>query len=201
VVRLVDHDALLVDDRVSILSASGQTFTFNIGPVAPGISLIRGWVRARVSIGGEPYTIITAHMEANLAGTPLGALEALRAAQVGEMIASVGSNERVVLMGDLNDKPGSPMYNLLQSAGFTDTWSAIHPDAPGLTCCHASDLSDGVANFDQRIDYVFTRGFTRAGGKLFGQVDRFGEVPADRLDGPAYRIWPSDHVGLIAALR
>ncbi len=200
-VRLVDYDALLVDDRVSVLSASGQHFTFNVGPVAPGISLIRGWVRARVSIGGQPYTIISAHAEANLAGAPPGALEALRAAQVGEMVASVGGNERVVLMGDLNDKPGSPMYSVLQSAGFTDAWSALHPGTQGLTCCHASDLSDDVANFDQRIDYIFTRGFARDDGKIFGQVDRFGDVPADRLAGPAYRIWPSDHVGLIAALR
>jgi hypothetical protein len=63
-----------------------------------------------------------------------------------------------------------------------------------------ADLSDAIADFDQRIDYVFTRGFAQ-GGKLFGQIDRFGEVPADQLAGPASRIWPSDHAGLVAAIR
>lgn len=199
-VSLVDHDVLLVDvDRVTVTAASGQTFTANIGPV-PGtpISLIRGWVWARTTIDGQPYTFASAHTEA---GQSVPALSQLRVAQVGEMIASVGADERVVLMGDLNDKPGSPMYNLLQDAGFTDTWTALHPGAQGLTCCHAADLSDAVADFNQRIDYIFTRGFTRADGKIFGQVDRFGDVPADRLAGPAYRIWPSDHVGLVATLQ
>lgn len=201
-VRLTDRDALLVDaERIVVNAASGQNFAVNLGPVAPGISLIRGWVWARTTLNGQAYAFATAHTEANLAGAPVGLLEQIRAAQVGEMIASFGPNERVVLMGDLNDKPGSPMYSLLTSSGFTDSWAALRPAVAGLTCCHAADLSDPVADFDQRIDYIFTRGVTRSDGKLFGQIDRFGDVPADRLPGPAYRIWPSDHVGLLASLR
>jgi endonuclease/exonuclease/phosphatase family metal-dependent hydrolase len=104
-------------------------------------------------------------------------------------------------MGDLNDTPGSPMYNLLMSTGFTDSWAALRPGARGLTCCHVADLSDKVADFDQRIDYILTRGFARSDGTLQGSVDHYGNVPADRLDGPAYPIWPSDHAGLVAALK
>lgn len=203
-VRLVDHDVLLIDaDRVTVNAANGQTFAMNLGPVAPGVVLIRGWVWARTSIGDQSYTFASAHTEANLAGAPVGLLEQIRAAQVGEMVAALGSSDRVVLMGDLNDKPGSLMYGVLTSSGFTDTWTALHPGmgAQGLTCCHVADLSDRTANFDQRIDYVWTRGFSRDDGKVFGQVDRFGNVPADRLSGPAYRIWPSDHAGLVATLQ
>lgn len=200
-VRLVDHDALLVDaSRVTVNAANGQNFAVNVGPVAPGVSLIRGWVWARITIGGVSYTIASAHTEANLAGAPPGLLGLIRAAQVGEMVATLGADARIVLMGDLNDTPGSPMYDVLNGNGFTDTWAALHPGAEGLTCCHASDLSDQVARFNQRIDYIFTRGIAD-GGKLSGQVDQFGNVPADRLAGPAYRIWPSDHAGLLAALR
>jgi hypothetical protein len=201
-VRLVDHDALLIDaDRVSVNAANGQNFSVNLGQVAEGVVLIRGWVWARTTIGGEPYTFVSAHTEANLAGAPPGLLGQIRAAQVSEMVASLGPSERVVLMGDLNDTPGSPMYNLLMSTGFTDSWAALRPGAQGLTCCHVADLSDKVAAFDQRIDYILTRGFAGSDGKLQGSVDHYGNVPADRLAGPAYRIWPSDHVGLIAALR
>jgi len=203
-VRLRDHDALLVDaDRVTINEAGGQDFSVNLGQVAEGVVLIRGWVFARTTIAGQSYTFASAHTEANLAGAPPGLLEQIRAAQVGEMVAAIGSSDRVVLMGDLNDTPGSPMYGVLAGAGFTDTWAAMHPGvgADGLTCCHVADLSDQIANFDQRIDYVWTRGFARDNGTIQGSIDRFGDVPADRLQGPASLIWPSDHMGLIASLR
>ena len=203
-VRLRDHDALLVDaDRVTVNEASGQDFSVNLGQVAAGVVLIRGWVVARTTIAGRSYIFASAHTEANLAGAPPGLLEQIRAAQVGEMVASLGSSARVVLMGDLNDTPGSPMYGVLAGAGFADTWTALHPGvgADGLTCCHVADLSDQVAHFDQRIDYVWTRGFVRDNGTIQGSIDRFGNVPADRLPGPAYAIWPSDHAGLLASLK
>jgi endonuclease/exonuclease/phosphatase family protein len=200
-VRLFDHDVLLVDaDRVVVNTAGAQAFAVNLGPIAPGVSLIRGWVWAQTTVGGTAYTFATAHTESNLAGAPPGLVESIRAAQVGEMVATLASNERVILIGDLNDQPGSPMHNVLTGSGYTDTWAALRPGTNGLTCCHLADLSDPIADFDQRIDYVFTRGFAQ-GGKLFGQIDRFGEVPADQLAGPASRIWPSDHAGLVAALR
>src|SRR6266581_4067166 len=94
--------------------------------------------------------------------------------------------------------PGSPMYQILAGSGFTDSWVSLRPGAEGLTCCHVADLSDPVAQFDQRIDYIWTRGF---GDNVQGSVDRFGNVPADRVVGPAYPIWPSDHAGLLASLR
>ena len=201
-VNLVDHDALLIDaDRVSVNAAHGQNFSVNLNEVAPGIVLVRGWVWARTTIGGQPYTFVSAHTEANLAGAPPGLVAQIRAAQVGELVASLGPSERVVMMGDLNDTPGSPMYDVLMSTGFTDSWAALRPGVQGLTCCHVADLSDQVADFDQRIDYVFTRGITGPGGRLFGQIDRFGNVPADRLAGPAHPIWPSDHAGVTATLR
>lgn len=195
-VRLVDHDALLVDgDRVSVTAAAGRTFGLNVGAVAPGIVLKRGWVSARVTIAGEDYTLVSLHAEANLAGA---SLDGLRAAQLGEIVAAVAQDERVILMGDFNDIPGSPMYQVLMSAGFTDVWRALRPGTRGFTCCHRADLSDPTAEFSQRIDYVFARG---VGRKLHGQVSRFGDVPADRVAGPAYRIWPSDHAGLVATVQ
>jgi len=201
-VRLRDHDALLIDaERVTINAASGQDFSVNLGQVAAGVVLIRGWVFARTTIGGRSYTFASAHTEANLAGAPPGLLEQIRAAQVGEMVASFGPSDRVVLMGDLNDIPDSPMYQVLTGAGFRDVWANLRDRETGLTCCHVADLSDPVANFSQRIDYVFVRGLQRSGTDLSGQIERFGAVPSDRVAGPAYPIWPSDHAGLVASLQ
>ncbi len=200
-VRLRDHDALLIDaDRVTVNQASGQDFSVNLGQVAPGVVLIRGWVFARTTIAGRSYTFASAHTESNLAGAPPGLLEQIRAAQVGEIVASFGPSDRVVLMGDLNDTPDSPMHQVLTGAGFRDAWANLREGELGNSCCHVADLSDPVADFSQRIDYVFVR-LQRSGADLSGQIERFGAVPSDRVVGPAYPIWPSDHAGLVASLQ
>jgi Endonuclease/Exonuclease/phosphatase family len=202
-ISLVDYDAILVDvDRVTVTTAGGQNFFYNVGPVAPGVDLKRGWVWARVTIAGTPYTFVSTHTEPDLAGASLAELRAL---QLTELVGSLAADQRVVMMGDFNDVPGSLMHQVVMGAGFTDTWAALRPGAIGYTCCHLPDLSDSVAAFSQRIDYVFSRGLAGGGGdpdvRLRGKVDRFGEVPSDRTAGPAYSIWPSDHAGLIATLR
>lgn len=198
-VRLVDRDVLLVDaGRVGIESGGGQNFTARIPPEAVGgIALLRGWVWAVVTVDGERYRLVSLHAEANLAGQ---SLSLLRAGQMLELVGTLPTTEPAILMGDFNDAPGSPMYQVLEGAGFTDVWRGMRPGVVGNTCCHADDLSDKLADFTQRIDYVFARG-TGRGPQLFGTIDRYGEVPADRVAGAAYPVWPSDHAGLIATLR
>ncbi len=50
-VSLVDYDALLVDTRrVKVGATSAQNFSANLGNVAPGVVLKRGWVSAAVTI-------------------------------------------------------------------------------------------------------------------------------------------------------
>jgi endonuclease/exonuclease/phosphatase family protein len=198
-ISLVDHDAMLVDaDRVTIVSAHGQNFAVNVGVVAPGVELKRGWVTARTTIDGQPYTFVSLHAEADLGGAHL---DGLRAAQIGEVVGTVGGDARIVMMGDFNDVPGSSMHDVMAGAGFTDVWAALRPGVIGFTCCHLPNLSDQIAALSQRIDYVFTRGIAGPNGNVIGQIDRFGEVPADRIPGPAHPLWPSDHVGVTATLR
>ena len=198
-ISLVDHDVMLVDlDRVTVTASGGQNFTYNVGVVAPGIELKRGWVWADATIDGTPYRFVSTHPEADLAGNTFGAL---RAAQVGEIIASQPTDRPALIMGDLNDVPDSPMYQLLTGAGFTDSWRALRPGVVGRTCCEIPDLSNQLPALNQRIDYVFARGFAGGAAGLRGEIDRFGDVPADRVAGAAYPVWPSDHAGLVATLR
>jgi endonuclease/exonuclease/phosphatase (EEP) superfamily protein YafD len=72
-------------------------------------------------------------------------------------------------MGDLNDVPGSLMHQVLTGVGFTDIWAALRPGVVGFTCCHAADLSDRIPEFDERIDYVFARGFGHGNREVLGQ--------------------------------
>jgi endonuclease/exonuclease/phosphatase family metal-dependent hydrolase len=196
-ISLVDFDVLLVDaERVSVQSAVGQNFQVNLGPVAPGVVIQRGWVAATATVAGNQYTFASTHLES---GTFPG-FDQLRAVQVAELLGTIGTGSPAVLMGDLNDLPGSPMYEVVTGAGFTDVWRALRPGATGNTCCHLKDLSDKHGRFDQRIDYVFTRGFDHVNKDVLGQVTLVGDTPSDRLEGPEFLIWPSDHAGVIADL-
>lgn len=194
-ISVTDFDVILVDaNRVTVGPAvTAQTFTFNIGVVAPGVELKRGWVRIEATIDGTPITIASTHLES---GNAPG-LAALRAAQAAELVGSVGTASPAILLGDFNDTPGSPMHGVVSSAGFSDVWAALRPGVRGFTCCQISDLSNHVAVLDQRIDYVFARGIGGPHGNLLGQVTIIGDQPGDRVAGPFYPIWPSDHAGVV----
>lgn len=196
-IRLQDLDVLLVDPgRVVVGAAQGQLYSTNLGPVAPGVTINRGFVRIDATIDDLPLTIASTHLEPGAAS----GLDQLRAAQALELAALLASAPRVVVLGDLNDVPGSPMYQALIGAGFTDVWAALRPAAAGYTCCHAPDLSNQTQHFNQRIDYVLVRGLEQESRPVRGRVDRIGDEPAAHVEGPVGRIWPSDHAGLVAEL-
>ena len=194
-VRLADDDALLVDrGRVTVHGTTASRFAANVGEVAPGVVLARGWVTAAVTVGGRAYTIASTHLESGAAP----GLPQLRALQAAELAQSLAGAANAIVMGDLNDVPGSPMHQVLAGAGFTDLWADLRPGVVGFTCCHLPDLSNQTEAFDERIDYVFAR--IASGAPRPGRILRIGEVPADRVAGPEYPIWPSDHAGLVASL-
>jgi endonuclease/exonuclease/phosphatase family metal-dependent hydrolase len=195
-VSLVDYDALLVDTRrVKVGATAAQNFSANLGNVAPGVILKRGWVSAAVTIRGTELTLASTHLES---GNAPG-LDQLRAGQMQELVASLDQSKPAVLMGDLNDSPGSLMYQVLAGAGFVDVWITLHPGVSGNTCCHLTDLSNPIPNLTQRIDYVFARGSEQSPARLAGEIQLLGAVATDRISGLG--IWPSDHAGLSAQLR
>ena len=51
-----------------------------------------------------------------------------------------------------------------------------------------------------RFDDVFVRGIGGPQGKLLGQITIVGDQPGDRVPGPLYPVWPSDHAGVVANL-
>jgi endonuclease/exonuclease/phosphatase family metal-dependent hydrolase len=197
-VRQVDYDVLLVDaERVKVNSAAGHNFSNNLGPLAPGVELIRGWVEANITIGNRTLTVVSTHPEPDL-GTM--SFAELRAVQVAEITGSLAEDVPAAIMGDLNDVTGSPMYSTLLSAGFTDVWAALRPDQRGLTSVHAPDLSNPVPTFTERIDYILTRGLDRGRRDVVGDIRRIGINPERRPVGPLGEIWISDHAGLLAEL-
>jgi endonuclease/exonuclease/phosphatase family metal-dependent hydrolase len=149
-------------------------------------------------VDGQPVAITSTHLESGTSPD----IQAVRAAQAAELAELLAHDPDAIVMGDLNDGPGSGQYQAFTGAGFVDVWAAMHPGDQGLTCCQtAPDLSNPTPTFDQRIDMVLVKGINGASGKLQGQITIVGNTPGDRVDGPAGKIWPSDHAGLVAEFR
>lgn len=196
-ISLVDYDVVLYDaDRVAWQTVVAKNFEYNVGEVAPGVLMKRNWIAGTATLDDVVYTVVSTHPQDGGDGIPDHPLALLRQAQLYEIVTSLGTAAPAIVMGDLNDLPGSPMYHVLTGAGFLDAWAELRPDEPGYTCCHVPDLSNAETQFTKRIDYVFARGLDRQNGGLQGTIRRLGEVAADRIQGPAYLMWPSDHAGV-----
>lgn len=196
-VSLVDFDVMLIDVRRVTLNGvvAAQNFQNNIGVVAPGVNIVRGYIAANVTVDGQNYTVLDTHLES---GNAPG-LDLLRAAQAIEIATVLGSASPAILLGDFNDDPGSPMYQVLAGAGFTDVWGQLRPGT-GFTCCHLADLSNPRPTLDQRIDYVWARGTGVGPRPAVGTVRLVGDEPRDKIAGPFFPIWPSDHAGVVSTL-
>lgn len=197
-VHLVDHDAMLIDPARVTLAGPGQgaVFQVNLGDFLPPGSpnVIRGYVYAQALVEGVPTLLVNSHLEA---GPSYGEL---RYYQALELAYLAGMAPNVILMGDLNDVAGSPMYQVVAGAGLTDLWSAMRPGASGFTCCQLADLSNHGSVLDERIDYVWAKGFAGPSGRVQGQVNIISDRPSALLAGALGSVWPSDHAGLSATL-
>lgn len=197
-IHLVDHDVLLVNaERVEVHESAGEQFSVNLGdPFGIGVNIVRGWTRVRATVAGRDVEVWNTHPEAGSDPAIVG----LRTLQMGELVAQASTELPVIVMGDLNDEPGSPIHEVMTGAGFEDLWAELRHPASGYTCCHADDLSNDVVNMDQRIDYVMVRGFADGAERVERMIELVGILPWERVDGPFYRLWPSDHAGVYARL-
>lgn len=196
-ISLTDFDAVLVGPRVEVgPTMIARTFTNNIGAVAPGITIVRGFVQIEARIGDTRYAVINTHLES---GSAAG-LDQLRAAQALELVTTLGTASPAILLGDFNDVAGSPMHRVLLGAGFSDVWPELRPRSPGFTCCHFEDLSNPRPDLDQRIDYVFARGTGTRRHPVIGRVHLTGARSPEKVPGPVHPLWPSDHAGIVATL-
>lgn len=209
VTALRDKDVMLMRGDLTPASTGHKSFDICLGPVpacpntipAP-LPIGRGYVWAVLDVNGAPWTFVSTHLEDGESAGFAG----IRAAQVGELLATFADAPGpVVLMGDYNDPPeddGVPLpdaYTMItEDGGFTDLWRSLRPGVEGFTCCHASDLTNLLADtFVERIDYLFVRGVGE--GNLFGNIRIVGRSPSERTGATQPR-WASDHAGLAAEL-
>jgi len=196
-VSLTDYDVTLVDAGVRIgPDVVAHNFTANVGTVAPGVTITYGFTSVPVTVAGRQYIVATTHLQDDVGSADL---TLLRAAQMQELVAAIPDGRPAVIMGDMNDFAGTPMYQVATGAGYTDAWAALRPGLDGFTCCHATNLTNARIP-DQRIDYVFARGFGHHDDPIQGWIARFGFLPRDMVQGPLHPLFISDHIGLVAAV-
>jgi endonuclease/exonuclease/phosphatase family metal-dependent hydrolase len=187
-IQLTLRNALLVRNGIRVRNV--RTRNFHLTWPVPGTPLqaTRGWVSADVTVGGVTFRVITTHLESfDRVVQEEQAKELLRVSALTRL--------PVVLVGDMNSRPDgstTASYAILTGGRFTDAWAQAYPNRPGFTDGHPADLHELGSPFDQRIDYVLTRGGFKA---LRGAVT--GEQPSSRVGG----LWPSDHGGLWMTLR
>ena len=190
-VRATDHDVILAREDVHATKVAEEVYSLLLplpifGRPLP-LPLRRGYVAVDVKYRGESLRFVNTHLESF---DP-----SIRTAQGAELAASpilANASRPVILVGDLNSLPGTEGEAALARVGFADVWPLVHPGNPGLTCCFGEDLTIPGGVFDQRIDYVLTRGLFEPRAAAVT-----GTNPAIRVEG----LWPSDHGGIFAELR
>jgi len=203
-IRLNDYDALLIRSDLPVANVASANYA-NLAPLFRPLPLLRGWIAADVTVNETTFRVLSTHLEAS---NP-----AFSGPQAGELVSMFqGVRSPIVLLGDFNSGPGDDLtaYQTLTGAGFVDVWTAGRFLGPGLTCCSPSDLSNPVTQgtYDKRIDLVLVRDQAHRGRSdgadllADAQVAVVGEEPSERLPtAGGYRLWPSDHAGVVATLR
>jgi len=195
-VRLTDRDAVLVRSDVAFANPRHGTYAAFI-PVSIGgaqAGVYEGWSSVEATISGRTIRFIDTHLETQDAlPVQLGQAQELLALLQSESLPTI-------LSGDFNSDVfgqdptrATPSYGMIIGAGFSDSWLRPGLVPEGLTCCQSETLTNPVASFNQRIDFIFTRNMPDQTQVI--ERDVVGAALADRTPGG---LWPSDHGGVVA---
>lgn len=200
-VRLTDFDVILVREGIRVSEVIAQNYQARLIVPSSGFAVLRGFVAAKAKIGDQEYRVVNTHLEpaSNSAILPI------QLGQAQELIVFL-QNETlpIILLGDFNSEaPSGATYQLMLANGYTDIWTEnrLKHNPNGYTYGHDPDLRNPVANFYERIDYIFIRNEVRRRhqpplGSAFAIVvgdEEFNRTPSG--------LWPSDHGGVVARFR
>lgn len=182
----LDRDVLLArvepPGRLSVSDIQAQHYA-TLVPIL-GLPILRGWISADFTLRGRTVRVISTHLESFY--------EPVQFAQGMELAAGPAKTTLpVIVAGDLNTGPGSDQQQtydwLTGTAGFTDSWAAVHPGLAGFTdAYYTEDPFTPTTGPTERIDLVLVR------GKL---------VPSAVVLTGTTSPHPSDHAGVVATVR
>jgi len=205
--RLQDYDVILaradVDyDQATVVEANfPEALTLVMPPI--GLPLPRGWASVDATVAGVDFRFAVTHLEPpDQDGIVIPDLELLQRAQAAYLQGELLSDGLpVILLGDLNtDANGlsTATYGDFLAGGWIDAWGR---QADGSTCCQTEDLLTWPSILDRRVDLILLHGDFDLGPRGFeGGVQAWtvGDAGSDRTPEG---LWPSDHAGVVAAIR
>jgi len=209
--RLTESVAILARSDLSISNGDGDVFAVNLPVDVGGFSLaiVKGWASVDATVKGRAYRFVTTHLEPADLGPDhavVPAVEAIQLAQAAEVRDGPADFDGpVILTGDLNTEPGggsTDTYEIMEEAGFVDTWLVGRRRGAGFTANQSADLTNADSELWHRVDYVLYRDAFTAEGRPFRgsvHVERLGEEQGDRTVPTG--LWPSDHAGVLVTLR
>ncbi len=151
----------------------------------PLLAPVRGIAAGVFRVSGRTLGIAGVHL-------PLDAADRVRYAEllavvVGELRSRA---DAVVVAGDLNEDPGSPVWERIAGLGFAE---AVRSAAVGTT---EPELTFPARHSDRRLDTIWTAGAVEVvAAGVPGRSVRVADVHADDL------VVASDHLPLLADLR
>lgn len=193
--RLIDRGAILVSPRLGPAVLAGSLTYATLEPaselVTNGVgSVVRGALHVQVTFSDGTLDVYSTHLQSS--GTSSPSAPGVRLAQAQELAGWIDQTRApgglVLLLGDLNDEPGSPMYTTLVPP-LTDTYASAG-ELPGLTAYQDQSLANPADTASVRIDYVLSsspsvvesrRAFTTTVGPC--------------------NLWVSDHFGVQSTVR
>ena len=186
-VRLTDFDVILTREDVTVSRPTAANYMNTFSVEALFLEVARGYAGIDATVAGTTYRVINTHLESFL--------KDIRVAQAQELIDGIANETLpIILLGDFNTPaPDGTAYQMLLSAGYTDTWQ-MDSEATGYTCCQAKELQNEVSEHYERIDQIFVRNLELPASIMTNTV---GDKPSERL---ASGSWPSDHAGVVAHL-
>ena len=202
-VNYTDGDAILVRHDVARSNAVAAHYTNQQTLSIPGLGSfpnLRGWTAVTLTANGTRIRFVNTHLE-------IQAFATVQEKQARELAALFQDETLpVVMVGDFNsaanswapDRAKTESYHILRNAGYSDLELRESGSQSMATCCHEADLSDEVANFQERLDLVLAR----TGATGFGGQSSIEVVVGSPFMDPAtgFNLWPSDHAGIFARL-
>lgn len=131
---------------------------------------------AKILKSGKLYNIVNVHFAY---ATPCAMGNTTETLDYIERITP--KNEPLFIVGDYNEKPDSPIFELMRDHNYVDAWQQLHPNDPGYT--------SSAENPIKRIDYIWANETASRYLNAAAQMSIIGNHAANGL-------YPSDHYGL-----
>lgn len=176
--------AIFYDSRRFAALDSG-TFWLSETPQVPGSKSwdsecvrICTWARLRDKTTQRSFYIFNTHLDHKSQPARANGIELIL-----RRIAARGTNEPVILTGDLNAGEQNPVHMRIRIAGFRDSFRVVHPKARNVGTTNGFQKQH-----EHKIDYIYVDPAWQVEG---------AEIVLDKVDDR----WISDHMPVTAEIR